>query len=683
VPAPPVPERLGPYRLLHELGRGGQAVVWLAEDSRIHRRVALKVLPALGPGSEAVLRRFRREAEVTSKLEHPAICPVYEADLEGGVPFIAMRYIEGETLARRLAGPRTDGGCVALHAPAPIVGCAADAWRALAAFFARCAHALHAAHEAGVLHRDVKPANIMVTPQGEPVLLDFGLARHDDQDSHTLSLSAEHSGTPTYMSPEQMTGRLRADRRSDVYSLGCALFECATGRPPFTAPTLEGLFHAVLHEDAPDARSLQRAVPADLAVIIATATEKDRERRYRTALDFALDLERFGRMEPIAARKVTRLQRAVRWGRRNPALAASLGVVFLLVLGSAVLLSYGVGAAGRADLEAKLRQQADAQRAQAENEQARMRQASADREFAGRLDELSMRLGTLMFGIARGPEAVAPLVPAYDAVLRQAGLDLGDADAVAKGKALVQRLRASDPDAERALLEGLRNLGALKGYAPERRQHLLQIVAEFADPGLAPFVAARSKWQQESVDEFAPLLRETALAPLTADQLADAGGMLVDIPGREADGLALIDRALLAKPDSFALHYQRAGMSMGRAAVGGTPATSLPAAQTAVEHFRAAVALRPRSGLARAALAGSLALRAFLAGDYAGFAPAWAIMATATEVEPNNALVWFLRADFLRRTPQREDDAKAACRRALALEPGLVPAQNLLRELEK
>src|SRR5262245_25707633 len=174
---PAADDRLGPYRLLRELGRGGQAIVWLAEDTRIGRRVALKLLPALGPGSAALLRRFRREAEVTSRLDHPAICPVYEAELEGGVPFIAMRFVDGESLARRIARTvEAGGGPVALRGEAWTV----PDWQSIAAFFAKAARALHRAHEAGVVHRDVKPANIMVARDGEPVVLDFGLARQDD-----------------------------------------------------------------------------------------------------------------------------------------------------------------------------------------------------------------------------------------------------------------------------------------------------------------------------------------------------------------------------------------------------------------------------------------------------------------------------------------------------------------------
>jgi tetratricopeptide (TPR) repeat protein len=660
-------ERLGPYRLLHELGRGGQAVVWLAEDTRLGRRVALKVLPALGPGSESVLRRFQREAEVTSKLEHPAICPIYEADIAGGVPFLAMRFVDGETLARRVA--RLGG--------APVLG----DWNATATFFARAARALHAAHEAGVLHRDIKPANVMVTPAGDPVLLDFGLARADSEAAQALSRSGDHSGTPTYMSPEQMSGRPPLDRRSDVYSLGCTLFECLTGRAPFTAPTLAGLLQAVLHEEIQDVRRLRAEVPVDLAVITATATAKDRERRYRSALELALDLERFVQLEPIAARPETRLQRARRWVRRNPALAGSLAAVVVLLLTAMTLLSYGLGAAGRAALEAKLREQADQQLAAAELEQARQRQAAADRELAARADDLSMRLGTLSFGVAGGAVAVAALAPEFEAVLRAAGIALTGAADVEPAIATLRAVQLRDGDAGRALLGALRNLALLAGEPSPRGDLLRQVGAAFHDAALRPFAAARDRWERQRVDEFGPLLQESALAALGPEQCAEAASMLMRVDGREAIVLALLDRAIRLRPDSFALHYQRAGLALGRASAAAASPPSLAHVQSAVEHLRAAVALRPQSGLARAVLAGALAFRAHLGGDDAGFAAAWAMMATATEVEPQSSLVWLLRADFLRRMPDQAAEAKAACERALQLEPGLVPAQQLLQQL--
>jgi tetratricopeptide (TPR) repeat protein len=663
----------GPYRLLRELGRGGQAVVWLAEDPRIGRRVALKVLPPLGPGSDAVLRRFRREAEVTSRLEHPAICPVYEADVEAGVPFIAMRYVEGETLARRIASARERGlRAVALGDPAATE----PDWNALAGFFAKAARALHVAHDAGVVHYDVKPANLMVTPGGEPVILDFGLARQDEPGSHALSMSGSQSGTPTYMSPEQITGRSRPDRRSDVYSLGCTLFECLTARPAFAAATLDGLFHAILSQDAPSARAVHAAVPLDLAVITATAIEKAPERRYKTALDLAQDLERFVRLEPIEARPITRAQRAARWARRNPALAGSLAAVLSLVVVATGLLSYGVGASGRAELETELRRRAEA-------EQQRLVQATADRELAGRMDELGMKLGTLMFGYQVGRDAVAYLRPAFERVLREAGLDLSVPDAVARGKARVAALRARDPNAARALLDILRRFGALPGIEAAALKNLIPLLAEFQDPHTARISEARSKWEQDHVDTFEPLLAEASLAGLDAEQLADLAGMMTGVDGRGDTLLRLLDRALLLKPDSFAIHFMRAGMCMQRLPpdLAGEQARSF--AEQAVEHLQAAVALRPRSGLARGALASAQAVLAVITRDQGAFAQIVSLMQSATDVDPDNEIVWFLRAEFLRRAPQGRKGAIAACRKSLELEPGFLPAKALLETLLK
>jgi len=669
----PTDPHLGHYRLLQEIGRGGQAVVWLAEDARIKRKVALKVLPALGPGSERVLERFRQEAEVTSKLEHPAICAVYEADLQGGVPFIAMRYVEGETLARRIAATRErHGAAVSLRADP---SAAAD-WNEIATFFAKAARALHAAHEAGVVHRDVKPANLMITPQGEPVILDFGLARQDDSDSQGLSLSGQHSGTPIYMSPEQVSGRVRPDRRSDVYSLGCALFEALTGRPPFEAPTLESLFHAIMHVEATSASRVNAAVPEDLAVIAATATEKERERRYKTALDMALDLERFVRLEPIAARPVTATQRVVRWARRNPALAAALAAIVVLGLLATGLLSYGVGASGRAALEAQLREKS-------ETERNLMVQAAADKELAGRMDELNMKFGTLYFGIGGGQEYIAALLPSFVSVLREAGIDFANPDAVALAKASIETLRARDPALAKALLEVMRNLGEITAFEAASRQRLSSLLESFADSRLEAYVAAATKWSATEVDEFGPLLTETALARLDPDQLAQVGGMLYSIPDRFKQWEDLVDRAILAQPDSFTLHYMRAGMTM--AMVGrnleGEDAERL--ARATVMHFQAAVALRPRSGVARASLAAAQALLAVVTKQQQGFLTSWRTMESATRVDPESSITWFFRADYLRRAPGRKEKAIEACNKALELDPGFTPARKLLEELSR
>jgi formylglycine-generating enzyme required for sulfatase activity len=318
-------EFISHYRILRQIGCGGQATVYLADDTRLSRQVALKVLDVGPTANEQAIDRFRREAEITSKLNHPGICPVYDVGQDRGVLFIAMRYVEGESVAAKVAAQST--------APAGITD--------VLLLFEKAARALHAAHEHGVIHRDIKPGNIMVTKAGDPVVLDFGLAQEVDGSDVTLTITGDQTGTPAYMSPEQLTAhRIRLDRRTDVYSLGVALFESLTLRRPFEAPTREALYKQILMKDPPDARSLNRSIPPDAVVVLHTAMEKDLDRRYQTALDFAEELRRVRMHEPIVAKPVGPMGRFARWVRRNPGIAASAaGLLAALAIGLAVTLS--------------------------------------------------------------------------------------------------------------------------------------------------------------------------------------------------------------------------------------------------------------------------------------------------------------------------------------------------------
>jgi len=313
----------GPYRLAREIGRGGQGVVYLAEDTRNARTLALKVLLRLGPDAGARMRRFRREAEITSGLDHPGICTVVDAGIEDRLPYIAMPHLAGETLAVGIARARRSapepGSPFALRCPIHVA--------AMLAAFAQAARALHAAHEAGVLHRDLKPGNIMIGPGGAPVIFDFGLAGLlDPGDAASLTQSGDLVGTPAYMSPEQIaTARpRRLDCRSDVYSLAVTLYECLTLRPAFAAPTREALFQAILTHVPPEPRRLNPAIPKDLGTVLATALEKEPDRRYQTAEAFAADLIAVREHRAIVARRVGATRRALRWAQREPVQAALL-----------------------------------------------------------------------------------------------------------------------------------------------------------------------------------------------------------------------------------------------------------------------------------------------------------------------------------------------------------------------
>ncbi|MEM7311058.1 MAG: protein kinase [Planctomycetota bacterium] len=326
--------RIGPYRVRQLLGRGGQGEVFLAEDTRLGRRVALKVLAPGAARSLALRERFRREAEVASRLDHPGICTVYEAGEADGALFVAMRYVEGRTLAQVVVADRERG-------EEPLTR---------AELLDRCrrvegaARALHAAHEAGVVHRDVKPSNLMLTPEDDLVVLDFGLAGDLTGDAPTLTATGDLHGTPAYMSAEQLsTERGTVDRRTDVYSLGVTLFELLAGRRPFEAPTREGLFRAILEAPAPALRRLVPAAPRDLETVLETALERERDRRYRTAELFADDLAAVIESRPVAARRVTLAGRALRYARREPA-KASLALALLVVLLGAAGLAGFLGA---------------------------------------------------------------------------------------------------------------------------------------------------------------------------------------------------------------------------------------------------------------------------------------------------------------------------------------------------
>ncbi|MDA1266534.1 MAG: serine/threonine-protein kinase, partial [Planctomycetota bacterium] len=320
--------RVGPYRLIQELGSGGQGTVWRAEDTRIQRTVALKLLVSAFVTDER-RARLRREAESVARLAHPGICTVLEAEVDGEVPYLAMPLLEGRDLSQSLARRAEQD---------PWVPRTRENLERVLRFFERSARALHSAHEAGLVHRDIKPANVFVTPDGAPVLLDFGLARDADDESAVITRSGEVFGTPAYMSPEQLRGaRHGLDRRTDVYSLGASLYEALTGERLYEAATQYELERKVLFDPVPDPRAHNSALPRDLVLVLGTALDKDRERRYASAADFAEDLRRLRAHEPVRARPLGRGMRLVRWAQRQPAMAAALTSTFLaLSIGLAV-----------------------------------------------------------------------------------------------------------------------------------------------------------------------------------------------------------------------------------------------------------------------------------------------------------------------------------------------------------
>jgi TolB-like protein/cytochrome c-type biogenesis protein CcmH/NrfG len=299
---------LGDYELLEEIGRGGQGVVYRAHQKSLNRTVALKVI-GLGPwATETHLKRFRREAEAAASLEHPGIVPIHEVGERDGQCYFSMKFIEGGQLDE-----------VVRREPMPI--------RRAAKLIAKVARTVHYAHEHGILHRDIKPGNILLDKNGEPHLTDFGLARLLDTQS-SVTRTIDVLGTPSYMAPEQAAGETtKLSKATDVYGLGAVLYQLLTGQPPFAGGTTYETIRLLRDTEPRQPRLLNPKIDRDLSTICLKCLEKDPQRRYPAAAGLAEDLEHWLKHEPIQARRSGIFARGKKWVRRNPTsalLAASL-----------------------------------------------------------------------------------------------------------------------------------------------------------------------------------------------------------------------------------------------------------------------------------------------------------------------------------------------------------------------
>jgi serine/threonine protein kinase/TolB-like protein/Tfp pilus assembly protein PilF len=304
----------GDYELLEEIGRGGQGVVYRARQKSLNRTVALKVI-GLGPwNTETHLKRFRREAEAAARLKHSGIVPIYEVGERDGSCYFSMKFVEGGRLDD-----------VVQHTPISI--------RQAADLVAKLARTVHYAHEHGILHRDIKPGNILVDASGEPHLTDFGLARLSEAES-TVTATLDVLGTPSYMAPEQAgSGIRKVSKVTDVYGLGAVLYQLLTGDPPFAGGTTYEAIKLLLETEPRPPRQLNPKIDRDLATICLKCLEKDPKRRYSTALALAEDLEHSLRHEPIFARHTGLFTRGKKWLQRNP--TSALLVASLIALAAA------------------------------------------------------------------------------------------------------------------------------------------------------------------------------------------------------------------------------------------------------------------------------------------------------------------------------------------------------------
>jgi serine/threonine-protein kinase len=311
--------RLGSYRVLKVLGAGGMGVVYQARQARPQRLVALKMILAGARGGER-LARFRSETEVVARLQHPNIVQVYEVGEHDGRPYFAMEFLGGGSLGQKLAA-----------APLTV--------RAAAELAAALARAVQHAHERGVVHRDLKPANVLLTADGTPKIVDFGLAKLLEGDPGTppaeyQTESGAILGTPGYMAPEQALGRGKEiGPAADGYALGAILYEALTGRPPFKGATVLETLEQVRSQDPVAPSRLRPGLPRDLQTICLKCLEKEPGRRYASAQELADDLGRFLGGEPIRARPVPLWERAVKWARRRPAAAGLMALSGLAIGG--------------------------------------------------------------------------------------------------------------------------------------------------------------------------------------------------------------------------------------------------------------------------------------------------------------------------------------------------------------
>jgi serine/threonine protein kinase len=328
--------RIPGYELLGVIDRGGMGVVYKAVQTQLKRTVALKMILGGVHAGPQQLSRFRTEAEAIARLQHPHIVQIYDVGESEGKPFFTMEFVPGGNLAQNMEAYRLPPGSGSSKSAPTKSGDRKDRQERvdrLTLLVETLARTIQVAHERGIVHRDLKPANILLTPDGSPKITDFGLAKRLDAASQNTNTGAI-LGTPSYMAPEQASGKTRViGPATDIYALGAILYELLTGRPPFKGETSIETLMGVMSEDAIPPSKLQRSVPRNLESICMKCLEKKPQHRYASAAELADDLHRFRNDLPINAKQIGLLRRGVRWVRRHP--VVTLMALFLAIGGVA------------------------------------------------------------------------------------------------------------------------------------------------------------------------------------------------------------------------------------------------------------------------------------------------------------------------------------------------------------